>query len=230
MSTSHIILPATPIHEPLAKPPAPILQIPLPAPSINDDTQPDFEWSSSIDTMLANWCDQSKCFNWMHTESYARYSKRATAMSISTNIVISLSGIANLVLGTTIDNMSISLIFGCISIGVGIVNMIQEKFAFASLATDYKRSAQQWDLIKRKIEEQLSIPYNGRKDCGTFLKYIKQDINSISDTNSLIPQDIRLACNTKFGAIAKFDVPDICGQMEHTAVYVADVKSGTEAK
>jgi hypothetical protein len=101
--------------------------------------------------------------------------------------------------------------------------MIQEKFAFAALATDFKRSAQEWGYVTRKIEEQLAIPYSGRKDCATFLKYIKQDINSIADTNSLIPEDIRISCSKKFSAIKDFDIPDICGQMEHTAVYVDEV-------
>ena len=54
------------------------------------DTQPGLQWNSSIDKMMANWCDQSKCFNWMHTQGYSRYSARATAMNISTNIFISL--------------------------------------------------------------------------------------------------------------------------------------------
>lgn len=194
--------------------------------SITDDeggVQPNFQWNSAIDTMLADWCDQSKCFSWMHTQSFQRYNTRALTMSIGTNSFISLSGVANLIIGQTTDSTTGSMIFGCISIVIGIVNMIQEKFAFAALATDFKRSAQEWGFVTRKIEEQLAIPYSGRKHCGTFLKYIKQDINSIADTNSLIPEDIRISCAKKFGAIKDFDIPDICGQMEHTAVYVSEV-------
>jgi hypothetical protein len=146
-------------------------------------------------------------------------------MSIGTNSFISLSGVANLIIGQTTDSTTGSMIFGCISIFIGIANMIQEKFAFAALANDFKRSAQEWGFVTRKIEEQLAIPYSGRKHCGTFLKYIKQDINSIADTNTLIPEDIRAACAKKFGAIQNFDIPDICGQMEHTAVYVGEVPS-----
>jgi len=197
-----------------------------PASILDDDgsgNQPDFQWNSAIDTMLADWCDQSKCFAWMHTQSFQRYNTRAMIMSIGTNTFISLSGVANLILGQTTDSVTASMIFGCISIFIGVANMIQEKFAFSALANDFKRSAQEWGLVTRKIEEQLVIPYSGRKDCATFLKYIKQDINSIADTNTLIPEDIRLACANKFGVIKNFDVPDICGQLEHTSVYVAPV-------
>jgi hypothetical protein len=144
-------------------------------------------------------------------------------MSITTNIVISLSGIGNLIVGAvTTDATKTSIIFGCISIGVGIVNMIQDKFNWTTIATNHKQSAEKWDIITRKIEEQLAIPYSGRKDCGTFLKYIKQDINIVSETNPTIPKDIRNQCAEKFGKIKDFDIPDICGQVEHTAIYVPE--------
>jgi hypothetical protein len=51
-----------------------------------EDTNPNLKWDKSIDTMLENWADNAKCFEWMHTESYTRYSFRATSMSIIVNI------------------------------------------------------------------------------------------------------------------------------------------------
>jgi hypothetical protein len=179
-------------------------------------------WNKAEEEMVANWCDQSKCFNWMNTEAFSRYSIRAIVMSITTNTIISLSGVANLFLGgglISIDESKISLIFGCVSISVGIVNMIQDKLNWNVLANNFKQSAGRWGIITRKIEEILAMPRLCRGDCGAFLKYIKQDINEASDTNSLIPKDIREMCNEKFGHIKDFDVPDICGQVEHTIFY-----------
>ena len=187
------------------------------------DTAPGLQWTLQIDTMLANWCDQAKSFNWMHTHAYSRYSKLSTGMNISTNIAISLVGIVNLALASSdVEPMTTSIVTGSVSIGIGIIKMIQEQFNWTSLAADYRHSATKWDHISRKIQEQVVLPYAGRKDCGTFLKYIKQDINDASDTNTLIPKDIRNRCNDKFGKIARFDVPDICGQVEHTSVYVEE--------
>lgn len=185
------------------------------------DTAPGLQWTPAIDTMLANWCDQAKSFNWMHTHAYSRYSKRSTSMNISTNIAISLVGIANLALASSqVEPMTTSIVTGSVSVAIGIIKMIQEQFNWTSLAADFRNSAKKWDHVSRKIQEQVVLPYAGRKDCGTFLKYIKQDINEASDTNTLIPKDIRVKCNDKFGKIPEFDVPDICGQVEHTSVYV----------
>ena len=184
------------------------------------DTAPGLQWTSAIDTMLANWCDQAKSFNWMHIHAYSRYSKRSTAMNICTNIAISLVGVVNLALGTAkVDGTTTAIVTGSVSVGIGIVKMIQEQFNWTSLAADYRNSATKWDHIARKIQEQVVLPYAGRKDCGTFLKYIKQDINDASDTNTLIPKDIRMKCNDKFEKVPGFDLPDICGQVEHTSIY-----------
>ena len=190
------------------------------------DTSPGLQWTPAIDRMLANWCDQAKSFNWMHGQAYSRYSKRSTAMNISTNIAISLVGIVNLALASSqVEPMTTSMVTGSVSVAIGIIKMIQEQFNWMVLSSKYKQSADKWGIITRKIEEQVVIPYSGRKDCGTFLKYIKQDINNASDTNALIPRDIREKCIDKFGKIKDFDIPDICGQVEHTVIYVPDESS-----
>ena len=190
------------------------------------DTAPGLQWTPAIDRMLANWCDQAKSFNWMHTHAYSRYSKLSKAMNIGTNIAISLVGVVNLALASSqIEAMTTAMVTGAVSVGIGIIKMIQEQFNWTSLASDYKHSATKWDHISRKIQEQVVLPYAGRKDCGTFLKYIKQDINEASDTNTILPKDIRNKCNDKFGKIPDFDVPDICGQVEHTTVYIPDTST-----
>jgi hypothetical protein len=39
------------------------------------------------------------------------------------------------------------------------------------------------------------------------------------DGNTKVPEFIRNACFEKFSKIPDFDIPDICGQMEHTQGY-----------
>jgi hypothetical protein len=187
------------------------------------DTAPGLQWTPQIDRMLANWCDQAKSFEWMNTEAYSRYSVRSTAMSITVNISIALSGVANLIVGSSqlsATGVPPSTILGCVSIAISIISMLEDKFDWITMANNFKQASVQWSNVSRKLEEQLAVPPGGRKDCSTFLKYIKQDITTVSATNYMIPKDIRTKCMDKFGKIPEFDVPDICGQVEHTSVYV----------
>ena len=192
------------------------------------DTSSGLQWTPSIDHMLSNWCDQAKSFEWMNTEAYSRYSVRSMAMSITVNISIALSGVANLIVGSSqlsATGVPPSTILGCVSIAISIISMLEDKFDWITMANNFKQASVQWSNVSRKLEEQLAVPPGGRKDCSTFLKYIKQDITTVSATNYMIPKDIRTKCMEKFGKIPNFDVPDICGQVEHTSVYVEPATS-----
>jgi hypothetical protein len=172
--------------------------------------------------MLANWCDEAKCFEWMNCEAYTRYSVRATTMSITVNIAIALSGVANLIVGSVPLNSSVppSTVLGCVSIAISIISMMQDKFDWITMANNFKTASKQWTDVARKLQEQLIVPPAGRKDCSTFLKFIKQDLAKASENNASIPEDIRKQCYDKFTKVLNFNVPDICGQVEHTEVYV----------
>ena len=41
--------------------------------SSNDDSSMIIkqDWNHGVEMMLAGWCDEAKCFEWMHTESYS---------------------------------------------------------------------------------------------------------------------------------------------------------------
>jgi hypothetical protein len=179
-------------------------------------------WSLSIEQMVARWGDQAKCFEWMHTEAYSQYSKKAKVIMITSNILTAVSGLSNVIAGgTTINGFQLAWAFGSLSILVSISNMLQDKLAYTTKAVDHQQFSVQWGTIRRKIDEELSIPPDSRKDCGTFLKYLRQDINMVSVAgNARIPESIRDACYEKFSKIPDFDLPDICGQVEHTRIYM----------
>jgi len=190
---------------------------------VNDDaTAIGLDWTSDIDRMLASWCDQAKCFEWMHSQTFSIFDFRARVIVITSNILTAVGGISNVIVGgQSPDGFNWSIVFGSMSIVISIANMLQEKLAYASRASAHEHYATQWGTIHRKIEEEILIPPSSRKDCRTFLKYLRQDINQVSiDGNAKIPVFIKELCNKKFGNVPDFDIPDICGHVEHTRVYV----------
>jgi hypothetical protein len=180
------------------------------------------EWNIGVEKMLASWCDEAKCFEWMHTEAYAYFDIRAKTLVIASNILTAVSGVSNIMAGgNSIGGLQLSWVFGTLSIVISITNMLQEKLGYITKSIEHNHCATLWGTVRRKIEEQLSIPPESRKDCATFLKYLRLDINQVSiDGNSMIPETIRNECNEKFGKIQDFDLPDICGKVEHTRIYI----------
>jgi hypothetical protein len=178
-------------------------------------------WDASIESMLAKWCDEAKCFEWMHTEACGSYDSHAKCLTITSNIISAIAGLLNVIAGNQIVNgFQLVWAFGSLSILISILNMIQEKMAYVSLASDFRAYSMTWGIIRRKIEEELAIPTASRKSCGTFLQSIRQDINQASLAgNSKLPQTIRDRCYEKFKSLPNFEIPEICGNMYHTTPY-----------
>jgi hypothetical protein len=185
------------------------------------------EWSPEIDRLLAKWCDHAKCFEWMHSESFSFYDARARSFMVGINCITALSGVSNVIAGNiTVGGFQIAWLFGGISIFVSTLNILQDKLAYATRGVLHQRLSADWAAIRTEIEGIITIPYSGRKDCKTFLKFIKGDINAAQKEGTMIPEVIRTACLEKFNKIPSFDIPDICGHMEHTTVYVAAGPAG----
>jgi hypothetical protein len=188
------------------------------------EASPDpLSWDTSIETMLSKWCDEAKCFEWMHTEACTSYDSQSKCLTISSNIISAIAGLLNVIAGNQVVNgFQFIWVFGSLSIVISILNMIQEKMAYASLASDFRAFSMSWGIIRRKIEEELALPVSSRKSCGTFLQSIRQDINQASLAgNSKLPQDVRDKCYAKFKTVPGFEIPEICGNLYHTTAYTS---------
>jgi len=178
-------------------------------------------WTPLIDKLLSSWCDHAKCFVWMHSHSHDICSQKTRSFMISTNVLTAFAGLANVIAGgITVNGFQTAWIFGGLSVLVSTLNVLQDKLGYAQRAEQHRKLANQWDIIRSKIEEIIILPINARKDCKSFLKYIKADINQASiDGNSLIQQEIKLKCYENFKNIENFDIPEICGNMHHTKTF-----------
>lgn len=196
-----------------ASPPQPDTDIP--------DQSRRVDWSPEIDNLLASWCDKAKCYEWMHAEAFSICDKRSKAFMITINCLTAVSGLSNVIAGGyAVNGFQLAWIFGGISIAASTLNMLQDKLGYQASSNLHMKLASDWSGIKARIEEVVTIPYSGRKDCKTFLRYIRDDIGkATSSGNAIIPDHIRAACYERFKDIVDFDIPDICGKLEHTKVY-----------
>ena len=184
------------------------------------EDQPHISWDSRIDLLLAEWCDNAKCFEWMHAESHSIYDRFSKRFMIATNCLTAVAGLGNVISGGThVNGFELAWLFGSISIFVSTMNILQDKLGYQQQSIIHKGLASDWSIIITKIQEILTIPYSARKDCKAFLKYLKADMNKASlEGNHMIPKIVREECYNKFKGIDGFNIPDICGEMEHTKV------------
>jgi hypothetical protein len=185
------------------------------------DSGVNLQWTPLIDKLLSSWCDHAKCFVWMHAQSHDICAKKTRSFMISTNVLTAFAGLANVIAGgINVNGFQTAWIFGGLSVLVSTLNVLQDKLGYSQRSEQHRKLSNQWDIIRSKIEEIIMLPVIARKDCKSFLKYIKADINQASiDGNSLIQQEIKLKCYENFKDIENFDIPEICGNMHHTKTF-----------
>ena len=92
--------------------------------SETDETNNQVQWTPAIDTLLAKWCDEAKCFEWMHTEAFHEYDKKSHRLIIASNILTSVNGLLNLIVGgITVQGFQTAWLFGTIGIVISIANI-----------------------------------------------------------------------------------------------------------
>jgi hypothetical protein len=189
------------------------------------------EWSTQVESLLASWCDHAKCFVWMHSQAHDEAEKAVHKYLWVFHSLSTIAGLSNVITGDiSIGSFKVAWIFGGLTIILTSLSLLQEKLGFNEKMLNHRKLALQALVIKMKLEEILSIPREARGDCKSFIRYIKGDINqSFVEKNAAIPRHIRDACLTEFSKISQFDIPDVCGQVEHTTVYVATEPSNTHS-
>ena len=115
-------------------------------------------WNKSIENLLIRYCDQAKCFEWMHSKAYSLYEKRARYISIISTVLIALSGISNVVSGSiTTTTILPSIIFGSLTILFSLGNILKDKLAYETKATEHNSymCAWGWLLVDTKHTKYL---------------------------------------------------------------------------
>lgn len=181
------------------------------------------EWTVQIEKLLASWCDHAKCFVWMHSRAHDEAERAVRWYLWTFHILSTIAGLSNCITGDiSIANFKIAWFFGGLTILLTSLSLLQEKLGLTERVINHRKLTLQALVIKMKLEEILSMPREARGDCKTFMKYIKSDINhSMVEKNAALPQHIRDACLAEFSKKTDFDIPDVCGQVEHTTIYVS---------
>ena len=117
------------------------------------------QWNINIELMLSKWCDQAKCYEWMHIESWNSYNKKAKQLMIILTVLGSFSGLTNVIAGNyNVNGFQMSWVFGSIGILVGMLNVLQDKLSYQTLANDFKQYSIQWGVERRRCRHSWRSP------------------------------------------------------------------------
>ena len=180
------------------------------------------EWSDRTEQMLSGWCDISRCYTWLHDQSYRKYNKSNFWFSIPIIIFSTLSGAASVGLSQYVPEQYSSnaqLSIGLLNISIGIVSTLQNFFKFAQLSESHLNAATGWAKLSRNISIELSLSRHERKECDEFVKICRAEYDRLIEQSPILPDAILREMKNKYRKRKGMQLPDIFVKFQHTYVY-----------
>jgi hypothetical protein len=181
-------------------------------------------WTKSQEELIARWGDIAACYRWMHDKSEKRFSRLNMSMSIPIIILSTLTGTANfgidsIVGGDETTKKYASFAIGSVSLIAGILGTLGNFLRFAQFQEGHRVASVSWGKFQRLIAVELALHPNDRADCMDFLKICRAELDRLIEQSPAIPSSVIADFEIKFGKMEHIEKPEICGDIDHTAVF-----------
>jgi hypothetical protein len=181
-------------------------------------------WTKEIEDLMANWADVATCYRWLHDRTEKRYATINTSFTIPLIALTTLTGSANIAIGSVIENDKeaqkfANLAIGGVSILTGIFTTIANRFKFEARSESSRVAGMSWGKFQRLIAVELSLHPKERMDSIDFLKLCRNELDRLIEQTPPVPDTIIRQFEKKFGHIPNLKKPDICDHIEHTYVF-----------
>ena len=181
-------------------------------------------WTKEIEDLMANWADVATCYRWLHDRTEKLYSTINSSFTIPLIALTTLTGSANIAIGSVIENDKeaqkfANLAIGGVSILTGIFTTIANRFKFEARSESSRVAGMSWGKFQRLIAVELSLHPKERMDSIDFLKLCRNELDRLIEQTPPVPDRIIKQFEKKFGHIPNLKKPDICDHIEHTYVY-----------
>ena len=181
-------------------------------------------WTKEIEDLMANWADVATCYRWLHDRTEKMYATVNSSFTIPLIALTTLTGSANIAIGSVIENDKeaqkyANLAIGGVSILTGIFTTIANRFKFEARSESSRVAGMSWGKFQRLIAVELSLHPKERMDSIDFLKLCRNELDRLIEQTPPVPDRIIRQFEKKFGHIPNLKKPDICDHIEHTYVF-----------
>ncbi len=195
------------------------------APTSAKPQRPNNGWRKEQEELMADWADIAACYRWLHARTEKRYSSYNMGITIPVIILSTLTGTANFGMGSffgtdTKGAQTATLAVGGISLIAGLLTTLNNFLRFAQQSESNRVASISWGKFQRLLAIELAIAPTERMDARDFLKVCRNELDRLIEQSPLVPDPIIEDFQRKFGTIKNLRKPDICGDIQHTHIYI----------
>lgn len=174
---------------------------------------------------MADWSDIAACYRWLHSRSEKKYNRYNMGMTIPVIILSTLTGTANFGMGSlfgddTAGAKNATLAVGGISLIAGLLTTLNNFLRFAQQSESNRVASISWGKFQRLLAIELAISPLDRTIAQDFLKMCRNELDRLIEQSPQVPDSILEEFQKKFGAVKNLRKPDICGDIQHTHIYI----------
>lgn len=150
------------------------------------------EWSNEIEEILKTLSEKAQVWRLLHMKNHDIFKRKYYCLIIPVTILSSITGAANLALGSVAsgNDTIINLIIGALGIIISVISTLNNIFSFQKRKDEHFRAAKDWYRIQRMIDIELSLQKSKRNDVSLFFHLVLQEIERIHDFHPNIRDDV----------------------------------------
>jgi hypothetical protein len=161
-----------------------------------------FGWTRQVERVLDDWRTRAWAAQIAHYRVASRL--RSSNVWLGLPVVIFTTAIGTSLFATLNEErlrMWLRLVVGGISVMAAILAGIQTFLNFAQRADQHVLAADWYASIRRRIDQQLATPRNGRGDPKKFLDEVRKDMNNVGSQSPEIGERAWTQVAAEFGLL-----------------------------
>uniref|UniRef100_A0A6C0JFF4 Uncharacterized protein n=1 Tax=viral metagenome TaxID=1070528 RepID=A0A6C0JFF4_9ZZZZ len=157
-------------------------------------------WNDETEKILIDLADQAMCYNWMHNEAHADYSKKAALFTIPTIILSISSGTINFSSSRIEENYReyLFLCIGIVNIITGLLIVLQEACKIHSKNESHRIATISWDKLYRNTKIELAKPPNMRIPAINMVNIVQNEFNKLIEVSPVLGKGVINRFNKTF--------------------------------
>lgn len=158
----------------------------------------DIHWNDSLEILVKKEAERSLALRWAHDESQRWCASWNTYLMFPSIILSTFSGAGTLGSNSLLPFNGSQTLVGIISLVVGVLQTIQNYFAFAKRSESHRIASLQYGKIHAELALQLSLPKSERRTATELIEWFKTETEKMAEISPQIPQSIKDKFHDKF--------------------------------
>ena len=175
-------------------------------------------WTEPLEKIVRKSAEHSLALSWAHEASQRWTASWNTRLMFPSIILSSLVGVGSVGSTTLLPFDSASTLVGILSITVGILQTIQNYFAFAKRSESHRIASLQYNKLHAQLSLQLALPRNERKSATDVIGFIQQETEKLSDVAPIIPETVKVLFKEKFHGLEDYSIPPLLNGLDKVEV------------